>query len=136
MIRWFMKRETAGAVPNAVYKAEFNDDGTMKTENVWWPQYNEWRPSTAVFDYLFNGDARIDEVGLDELALWLPIHAKGVIKGADRDEIKTFIKFLNKKPTRRFDFIHIPETYGDTLNKFVEVKDYDSARLYAERYLL
>ena len=57
-------------------------------------------------------------------------------KGADREEIKTFIKFLNKKPTRRFDFIHIPEAYGDTLNKFVEVKDYDSARLYAERYLV
>lgn len=54
----------------------------------------------------------------------------------DRDEIKTFIKFLSKKPTRRFDFIHVPEAYGDTLNKFVEVKDYESARLYAERYLL
>jgi hypothetical protein len=61
---------------------------------------------------------------------------KNVKAAADRDEIKTFIKFLNKKPNRRFDFIHIPEAYGDTLNKFVEVKDYESARLYAERYLL
>lgn len=52
-----------------------------------------------------------------------------------RNEIKTFIKFLKKAPKRSFEFVHIPELYGEVLNKFVEVGDFDSARMYAERYL-
>ena len=54
---------------------------------------------------------------------------------AVRDEVKTFIRWLKKSPTRGFDFQVLPTVYGDTLNKFVEVADYDGARWYAERYL-
>ena len=60
---------------------------------------------------------------------------KMVGKQADREEIKTFIKFLGKSPKRPFEFVHIPEIYGDILNKFVKAGDVDSARKYAERYL-
>ena len=54
---------------------------------------------------------------------------------AARDEVKTFIRWLKKSPTRDFDFQHVPTVFGDTLNKFVAVNDYDGARWYAERYL-
>jgi hypothetical protein len=50
-------------------------------------------------------------------------------------EMKTFLKFLRKSPTRAFNFEHIEVMYSDVLNKFIEEKDFDSARWYAERYL-
>jgi hypothetical protein len=51
------------------------------------------------------------------------------------DELKQFLRFLKKSPTRPFNFREVPVVYADVLNKFVVTKDYDSARWYAERYL-
>lgn len=55
--------------------------------------------------------------------------------GADRKEIRRFMKWLKKSPSKPFTFDYVPDSYGETLNKFVAVKDYDGARWYAERYL-
>ena len=54
---------------------------------------------------------------------------------AAKDEVKKFLRWLRKSPKRPFDFQAVPETYGATLNKFIEVEDLDGARWYAERYL-
>jgi hypothetical protein len=50
-------------------------------------------------------------------------------------EMKAFLKWLRKSPDREFKFEHVEVLYSDVLNKFVEEKDFDSARWYAERYL-
>ena len=50
-------------------------------------------------------------------------------------EMKSFLKWLRKSPDREFNFEFVELTYSQILNKFVEQKDYDSARWYAERYL-
>jgi len=52
-----------------------------------------------------------------------------------QQEIKRFLRFLKKSPERNFNFQNVPIVYADVLNKFISVKDYDSARWYAERYL-
>jgi len=52
-----------------------------------------------------------------------------------QDEIKRFLRWIKKSPDRSFNFQAVPEVYSEVLNKFVSVKDYDSARWYAERYL-
>lgn len=52
-----------------------------------------------------------------------------------QDEIKRFLRWIRKSPSRTFNFQAVPVNYADVLNKFVETKDYDSARWYAERYL-
>jgi hypothetical protein len=36
---------------------------------------------------------------------------------------------------RPFEFKELDETYAEILNKFVETKDIDGARWYAEHYL-
>jgi len=59
-----------------------------------------------------------------------PIDEKSAVS-----EMKTFIRWLRKSPTRPFEFENVPTVYGETLNKFVEVGDHDGARWYAERYL-
>jgi hypothetical protein len=53
-------------------------------------------------------------------------------------EAKSFLRWLNKygRPNRAYRFKHLPEAYGETLNKFIEVEDFDGARWYAERYLV
>ena len=51
------------------------------------------------------------------------------------NEARAFMRWLRKSPSRPFEFKHLPTTYADTLNKFVEVEDYEGARWYAERYL-
>jgi hypothetical protein len=52
------------------------------------------------------------------------------------EEVKKFIRWLRKgHPTRAFEFKALDETYADVLNKFIETKDVDSARWYAEHYL-
>ena len=56
-------------------------------------------------------------------------------KASDQAEIKKFIKWLRKSPTKSFAFDFVPQTYAETLNKFVAVKDYDGARWFAEQYL-
>lgn len=50
-------------------------------------------------------------------------------------ELKTFMRWLRKSPTRPFEFQLMPAVYAETLNKFVEIGDYEGARWYAERYL-
>jgi hypothetical protein len=52
-----------------------------------------------------------------------------------QQELKKFLRFLTKAPDRAFRFQDVPVVYADVLNKFVNAKDYDSARWYAERYL-
>ena len=54
---------------------------------------------------------------------------------AAQDEIRRFLRWVRKSPERSFNFQNVPVVYADVLNKFVETKDYDSARWYAERYL-
>jgi hypothetical protein len=55
--------------------------------------------------------------------------------GEDIREAKQFLKWLLKSPDEPFIFKHLPTAYGETLNKFVAVQDFDGARWYAERYL-
>ena len=50
-------------------------------------------------------------------------------------ETRAFMRWLRKSPSRPFEFKHLPAAAADTLNKFVEVEDYEGARWYAERYL-
>ena len=60
---------------------------------------------------------------------------KPVDKSA-QDEIRTFIRWVRKGNTARsFEFKSVENTYAEVLNKFVEAKDLDGARWYAERYL-
>lgn len=54
---------------------------------------------------------------------------------ASMDEARTFLRWLRKSPDRPFNFESMPEAYAITLNKFVEVKDFDGARWFAERFL-
>jgi hypothetical protein len=51
------------------------------------------------------------------------------------DELKMFLRWLKKSPTRPFNFREVPVVYAEVLNKFIGIGDYDSARWYAERYL-
>lgn len=52
------------------------------------------------------------------------------------EEVKKFIRWIRKGNTSRpFNFEYLDETYAEVLSKFVETKDLDSARFYAERYL-
>ena len=50
-------------------------------------------------------------------------------------EMKTFLKWVKKAPTREFNFEHTSKIYADVLNKFVIAGDLDAARWYAENYL-
>jgi len=52
-----------------------------------------------------------------------------------KKEIRAFIKFARNNPARSFNFEFVEPTYAEVLNKFVEAKDPDGARWYAERYL-
>ena len=55
---------------------------------------------------------------------------------AAQEEVKKFLRWIRKGvPTRPFEFIALEDTYAEVLNKFVEAKDLDSARWYAESYL-
>ena len=52
------------------------------------------------------------------------------------EEVKKFIRWIRKgTPTRPFEFKELDETYAEILNKFIEAKDVDGARWYAEHYL-
>lgn len=53
-----------------------------------------------------------------------------------KDEIKSFIRWVRKgNANRAFNFEKVEATYAEVLNKFVEAKDLDGARWYAEHYL-
>jgi len=61
--------------------------------------------------------------------------AETVAPTAAQEEVKKFIRFARKNPDRAFNFEHLEKSYADVLNKFIEAKDPDGARWYAERYL-
>ena len=51
-------------------------------------------------------------------------------------EAKKFLRWLNKGNfNRSFEFLDLDPTYADVINKFLDAKDFDSARWYAELYL-
>lgn len=53
-----------------------------------------------------------------------------------QEEVKKFIRWVNRgTATRPFNFEHLDHAYAEVLNKFVEARDLDGARWYAERYL-
>jgi len=53
-----------------------------------------------------------------------------------QEEVKKFIRWVNRgTPSRAFNFEYLEKSYAETLNKFIEAKDIDGARWYAERYL-
>ena len=53
-----------------------------------------------------------------------------------QEEVAKFIRWVRRgTPTRPFNFEHLDHAYAEVLNKFVEEKDLDGARWYAERYL-
>ena len=52
------------------------------------------------------------------------------------EEVKKFIRWIRKgNQSRPFEFKELDAEYAEVLNKFVETKDIDSARWYAEHYL-
>jgi hypothetical protein len=52
------------------------------------------------------------------------------------EEVKKFLRWVNKgTPARAFEFKYLEGAYADTINKFLDTKDFDSARWYAELYL-
>lgn len=53
-----------------------------------------------------------------------------------QEEVKKFIRWVNRgTATRPFNFEHLDHAYAEVLNKFIDAKDLDGARWYAERYL-
>ena len=77
------------------------------------------------------GDATAEDTTTEEVA---PEEAKPT--DAAEEEVKKFIRWIRKGvPSRPFEFKALDETYAEVLNKFVETKDIDSARWYAEHYL-
>ena len=55
---------------------------------------------------------------------------------ADQKEVVKFIRWIRRNtPTEPFKFKHLDSAYAETLNKFIEARDIDGARWYAERYL-
>lgn len=53
-----------------------------------------------------------------------------------QDELRSFKRWIRKSPTRPFNFETLPDVYGDMLNKFVALGDYDMAEWQADQYLL
>ena len=51
------------------------------------------------------------------------------------NELKRFIRWLKKSPTRPFNFEFVPAGYAEVMNKFVGIKDYEQAEWLAESYL-
>jgi hypothetical protein len=132
--RWWVLEDDLGLVQR-VFKGEFNDDDLILDEQVWNPIQNVWVPTTSISKWMFVGHDDLREVTREEAVRSLPAKALAVEKALDRDEIKTFLKFVAKNPKRQFEFTAVPEIIGEVLNKFVGAGDYDSARRYAERYL-
>ena len=52
----------------------------------------------------------------------------------DIAEMRAFVKWSKKSPTKAFKFNHVPAEYAATLNKFIEVGDHEGARWYAGLY--
>jgi hypothetical protein len=86
-----------------------------------------------------NGNQTEPTTPVDNVPAEKPVAEKPVEKPVDKsaqDEIRTFIRWVRKGNTSRsFNFEIVEDTYAEVLNKFVEAKDLDGARWYAERYL-
>lgn len=86
--------------------------------------------STSPFDALLGDGTDMQDA---------PQEPKDEVKQPDElanEEVKKFIRWIRKGNTSRpFNFEYLDETYAEVLTKFVETKDLDSARWYAERYL-
>ena len=85
--------------------------------------------------------AQTNDSGVEPTATQKPVPAKDSAEKPEanksaQEEIRTFIRWVRKGNTSRsFNFEKVEATYAETLNKFVEAKDLDGARWYAERYL-
>lgn len=96
-------------------------------------------------DGLVAAGTSLDENGMveEELTEEVPVEEapateapKTDLEVSAQEEVKKFIRWVRKgNPTRPFEFKTLEPTYADVLNKFVETKDLDSARWYAECYL-
>lgn len=96
-------------------------------------------------DGLVMAGTSLDENGMveEELTEEVPVEEvpateapKTDLEANAQEEVKKFIRWVRKgNPTRPFEFEILEPTYADVLNKFVETKDLDSARWYAELYL-
>jgi len=78
-----------------------------------------------------------DEKPVEEVPVEANPEDKPEAKPVDaEEEVKKFLRWLRKgTPSRAFEFQVLDETYAEILNKFVDTKDVDSARWYAEHYL-
>lgn len=86
-------------------------------------------------------DEAVNGLDLEGESTAIPTEESVVTQGVITDdekaatELKKFLRFLRQSPDRQFNFKEVPVVYAEVLNKFVSVKDYESARWYAERYL-
>lgn len=86
-------------------------------------------------------DEAVSGLDLEGESTAIPTEESVVTQGVITDdekaatELKKFLRFLRQSPDRQFNFKEVPVVYAEVLNKFVSVKDYESARWYAERYL-
>jgi len=86
-------------------------------------------------------DDAVGGLGFEGESIVTPIEEEVVTQDVITDgekaaeELKKFLRFLRQNPERQFNFREVPTIYAEVLNKFVSVKDYESARWYAERYL-
>ena len=53
-----------------------------------------------------------------------------------QDELRRYIRWLRKSPTREFNFEHTPHAYAAMLNKCVAHGDFEMGQYLAEQYLL
>jgi hypothetical protein len=63
-----------------------------------------------------------------------PTEAPKAALPEDIQEMRAFVKWSKKSPSKAFKFNHVPEAYAETLNKFIEVGDHEGARWYASLY--
>jgi len=87
--------------------------------------------------FLFGPDGMVAAgTPMDENGTQTEAPVEPVAEEPKKAEVKKFIRWVRKGNTSKsFNFEHLESTYAEVLNKFVEAKDLDGARWYAERYL-